>query len=386
MNDKKILVYRNILLPVSETFIVNQTMRLPSLKAYFLGVKLARPPRIEVAKERTRLINDGGKRGFLREVLFKIFGWIPKDILFWAKQVKPLLMVSHFGVDGSVALPLVKELEVPYIVHLHGFDVTLEDDYVLKNSTPLHKMYIIRRRSLAITARAFIVPSHFLRTKAIQRGFPEDKIHVVPHGVDFALFDIKNSDPKWGEILYVGRLVERKGLHFLIEALGLLRESYPAIRLTVIGDGPSRTFFENLAKGKLGERVQFLGAQPPQIIYEYLRKAYLFSMPSIVMPNGEAETFGVVFAEAHAMGVPVVSFASGGISEVVLHEKTGFLAPEGDVRALATSIELLLKDTYLRDQMGRAARAHCEESFDLRKNNEQLEKIYEKYIMEYTPK
>jgi glycosyltransferase involved in cell wall biosynthesis len=96
------------------------------------------------------------------------------------------------------------------------------------------------------------------------------------------------------------------------------------------------------------------------------------------MPSGEVETFGVVFAEAQAMRVPVVSFASGGIPEVVAQGVSGFLANEGDIGSLAGYLERLLADAELRDRMGRSGRARAEEFFDLAKQNAKLEALYDR--------
>jgi glycosyltransferase involved in cell wall biosynthesis len=141
--------------------------------------------------------------------------------------------------------------------------------------------------------------------------------------------------------------------------------------------------YEALARQILGDRCTFLGAQPQQVVREYMAKAYVFCMPSVTMPSGEAETLGMVFLEAMAMRVPPVSFRSGGIPEVIVHEEMGFLAEEKNVDQLAHYLTLLLEDPVLRNRMGEAGRRRVEQEFNLEKQNAKLEALYDEVIAEY---
>lgn len=377
----RVVVYRDHLLPLSETFVVNQTLGLESFDAFLVGSKPGPPPHIALPEERRRLINPGGPRGLLREILFKFFGLIPRDILDWCRSLRPVLVHAHFGPDGTLAMPLAERLGVPLIVSYHGSDATIKDEYVW-GSYVGHRLYRLRRRRLARTARAFVAPSRFVKRMAVARqGIPERKIVVIPHGIDLEQFR-PASDPEYGRILFVGRLVELKGLHYLIDAVSRIRESFPHVQLVVVGDGPDRAFYQNLAEQKLGGACTFVGAQPHLRVREEMQKAYVFSMPSISMANGEAESFGMVFLEAQACGVPVTAFAVGGIPEVVAHGETGFLAREGDVETLAGYLKTFLENPDLRNTMGRAGRVWVETRFDRRRQNEELENLYRQVCRE----
>lgn len=377
MTRPRVLVYRDHLLPLSETFVVNQTLGLESFEAFLVGSKTGPPPRIALPEDRLRLLNRGGRRGFLREVLFKFFGVIPKDIWDWCRSLKPVLVHAHFGPDGTLAMPLARRLGVPLIVSYHGSDATVKDEYAW-GSVVGHRLYRLRRKKLGRTARAFVTPSRFVKDMAVARqGIPEGKIVVIPHGIDVEHFR-PGPEPEYGRILFVGRLVELKGLHHLIEAVSRIRPSFPEARLVVVGDGPDRGFYQSLAQRKLGRSCTFLGAQPHPVVREQMQKAYVFAMPSIRMPNGEAESFGMVFLEAQACAVPVAAYAVGGIPEVVAHGKTGFLADEGDVTALSRFLKTFLENPDLRNAMGRAGRAWVESRFDRRRQNQELENLYRK--------
>jgi colanic acid/amylovoran biosynthesis glycosyltransferase len=374
----RILVFTNQPLPISETFVYNQTMRLGRYEACFLGSKSPRGPAIPLPEERVYLINSGGIAGRLREFGFKIFGRLPVDVVDWIRRVQPVLIHAHFGSYGAIAFPLAGRLGLPFIVSFHGTDAAMKDWYVLRSSYMAHRLYLLRRRRLAQVASRVIVQSDFLRRIVIERhGFPEEKVVMIRHGVDLDLFQPHVAQPEWGHILYVGRLVERKGLYYLLVALGKVKERFPTVRLTVIGDGPMRGRYEALARQILGDRCTFLGAQPQQVVREYMAKAYVFCMPSVTMPSGEAETLGMVFLEAMAMRVPPVSFRSGGIPEVILHGKTGFLAEERDVDGLAHYLTLLLESPDLRNQMGGAGRRWVEQEFNLETQNAKLELLYD---------
>ncbi|WP_448383395.1 glycosyltransferase [Desulfosoma sp.] len=381
MTRPRVLVYRDHLLPLSETFVVNQTLGLESFEAFLVGSKPGPPPRIALPKDRLRLINPGGRRGLLREVLFKFFGVIPKDIWEWCRSLKPVLVHAHFGPDGTLAMPLAQRLGVPLIVSYHGSDATVKDEYAW-GSYVGHRLYRLRRKKLGRAARAFVAPSRFVKDMAVARqGIPERKIVVIPHGIDVEHFR-PGLEPEYGRILFVGRLVELKGLHHLIEAVSRIRPSFPQTRLVVVGDGPERAFYQSLAQRKLGRSCTFLGAQPHAVVREEMQKAYVFAMPSISMPNGEAESFGMVFLEAQACGVPVTAYAVGGIPEVVAHGQTGFLADEGDVAALSRYLKTFLENPDIRNAMGRAGRAWVETRFDRRRQNHALENLYRRVCEE----
>lgn len=380
-----VLIYSNQPLPLSETFVYNQTVRLSRYKAYFLGTKMPKGPSIALPKERVYLVNTGGAAGWMREFGFKVFGYLPDDVLSWIEGVRPVLVHAHFGPYGAIAFPFAERLGLPLIVSFHGTDATKKDLWIWCSSYTAHRLYLLRRRRLARVASRVVVQSEFLRDIVVKRhGFPEEKVVIIRYGVDLDEFRPDAGESEWGHILYVGRLIERKGLPYLLAAAGQLKQRFPEIRLTVIGDGPMRARYEKIAAAALGDRVTFLGAQPQQVVREYLKRAYLFCMPSVTMPSGEAETLGVVFLEAMAMKVPPVSFRTGGIPEVIRHGETGFLAEERDVDGLARYLTLLLENPDLRNRMGEAGREWVEQEFNLKSQNAKLEALYDEVVLEHS--
>ena len=108
-----------------------------------------------------------------------------------------------------------------------------------------------------------------------------------------------------------------------------------------------------------------------------MKKTKVFCVPSIVAETGDAEGFGMVFAEANASGVPVVSFNTGGIPEAIEHGKTGLLAEEKDWMGLAKNILLLLKENDLWSKFSHYGQMRVKKLFDIRKQTSKLEEIYD---------
>lgn len=138
---------------------------------------------------------------------------------------------------------------------------------------------------------------------------------------------------------------------------------------------------ENMVR-QLPGRWRFLGTQSQDTVREWMNRATVFSVPSITVESGASEGFGMVFAEAQAMGLPVVSFATGGIPEAVAHGKTGFLAPEGDAKRLASYILQLLSNKELWQKFSTEGQKRAREHFNLRKQTKKLEEIYKEVISE----
>jgi colanic acid/amylovoran biosynthesis glycosyltransferase len=252
---------------------------------------------------------------------------------------------------------------VPLIVTLHGNDVTV------RGRQP------DRYRRLGEEASLFICVSKFIRDRAVEAGFPSQKLLVHYIGIDRDLFSPSASPVTSQSVLFVGRLVEKKGCEYLLRAMQLVQQMHPRCDLTVIGDGPLRPSLEALAR-ELGVNCRFRGIQSAAIIRQTLQTTRIFCTPSLTAADGDSEGLGMVFAEAQAMGVPVISTIHGGIPEVVADRLTGLLTPERDQQALADALSLLLADDDLWQLFHRAAPRHIEQHFDLKTQTALLENIY----------
>jgi colanic acid/amylovoran biosynthesis glycosyltransferase len=360
-----ILIFKETVLPKSETFILAQMQAMRKFSARLIGLEKV-PSGLPLPSKPLLLCRARGGAAALRAKIYRKSGIAP---LFHARArgEQPALLHAHFASGGLTAIPLAKSLGVPLLVTLHGSDVTVK--WASAGS--------IRR--LGREATLFLCVSHFIRDRAIAAGLPEEKLRVHYIGVDLQQFQAPAADVAGAGVLFVGRLVEKKGCAYLIRAMASVQQTYPDCLLTIIGDGPLRGYLESHAK-ELGVSCRFLGAQPAMIVREHLRTTRIFCAPSVTAENGDSEGLGIVFAEAGAMGIPVVSRLHGGIPEVVSDGRTGLLVHEKDHPALTAAIASLLGNASLWEQFRHNARAHIEHSFDLAKQTAELETIYQDVI------
>jgi glycosyltransferase involved in cell wall biosynthesis len=204
----------------------------------------------------------------------------------------------------------------------------------------------------------------------------EKKVTIIPFGVSLSKHATSAIDHK--EIIFVGRHVERKGVNVLISAFNLVHKKIPH-RLIIVGDGPERSAWENLANSHgLGQRVKFTGWISDAELNAQYRRCSFFVLPAIYDKHGDTEGLGVVMIEAMSCAKPVIASNIGGITDVVEHNVNGLLVPPGDVSALAQAIEQLATDETLRKMLGENAKRIVDERFNWDKITGDLISLYEK--------
>ena len=376
MNDGPVaIIYRDFLLPRSETFILSQAEAMRRFCPYYVG--LYGVDELKMPRDRVITVNNGGISGKLRSGMFTRMGVEPAIAWrVWRKH--PSLIHAHFGVDGSRVMSLAKLLRVPLVVTFHDYDVTTTDEALLKKGSYSWR-YIRRRDALKRMAHLFIAVSEHIRQKALERGFPETKIRVHYIGVNTEFFHPRPDIQREPIVLFVGRLVEKKGCADLIRAMTQVQRMYPSLELVVIGDGPLRVELEQQAAVSLG-RYRFLGAQPAEVIRDWLNRSRVFCSPSVTDRAGETEGLPIVILEAQAMGTPVVATWHAGIPEAVVHGQTGLLADEHDHTELSRHILRLAEDENLCRKFSAAALDRTERLFDLQTQTSRLEDLYQEVI------
>ena len=225
------------------------------------------------------------------------------------------------------------------------------------------------------SAQAVAISSYTAREL---RKLVDVPIEVIPYTAELPPPAPASAGARAGErsILFVGRLIERKGVSHLIRALGAVRRQTPA-RLVVIGDGPERPRLEKLAQ-ELGvaDNVDFRG----RVSDEELRLAYaaadVFVLPSVLDARQDTEGLGVVLLEAMNYAVPVVASDIGGITDIVQHEQTGLLVPPGNESALGTALSRVLTDAALSQRLGAAGRKRLHDAFSWDRIVDQWEVVY----------
>ena len=369
------LIFRERLLAPSETFIMEQATRLRRYRPVMVGLRRTHPS-LQYTQPNI-LLRDGYK--FSDKLAASLYRKIPMetDFIRRLRAANPSIIHAHFAIDAVQALPIARKLDIPLVVSLHGFDVTSCDNALRKSRAGSH--FLRHRERLLEEATAFICVSKFIRDAALNAGFPEPKLHLHYTGIDCDRFDAIDipRDPKL--ILFVGRLVEKKGCEYLIRAMALVQQHDPEAHLEIIGDGPLRARLESIAAA-LSIRASFRGVQDPLEVSRSMARARILCNPSITAPSGDKEGFGMVFAEAQAVGTPPVSFFHAAIPEVVKHLQTGLLCPEGDICQLATSLRSLLDDSALWTSMNQKAPGWVKERFDIVRQTENLELLYDNCV------
>jgi glycosyltransferase involved in cell wall biosynthesis len=228
--------------------------------------------------------------------------------------------------------------------------------------------------------RAVAISSHTARQVQRLAGvLPE----VIPYGVGLpaaAIGGEREAVPgaPGGDFvaLFVGRLVERKGVDVLLRAVARLPGSLP-LRVVIVGDGPERGRLEALARELgLDTRVRFSGRVSAAELERSYRAARVFVLPAVVDRRGDTEGLGVVLLEAMSYGVPVVASRTGGITDIVEDGTNGILVEPGDPDALAAALERLARDPVLASRLGEAGRRTVEGRFSWDAIAERWEQLY----------
>ncbi|ATZ61206.2 MAG: GDP-mannose-dependent alpha-(1-6)-phosphatidylinositol monomannoside mannosyltransferase [candidate division WS2 bacterium] len=237
---------------------------------------------------------------------------------------------------------------------------------------------IVRNRAAAI-----IAPSASIKEYLLDYGVNEEKVHWIPSGVDLETFSPNPSSmlrEKLGLgdekiILSIARLHLLKGLHYLIQAYGTVARNFPNTRLVILGKGPQEKELRDMAKQlNIEKKVSFLTEHVPhEKISQLYNSADIFAFPSVVEP------FGMANLEAMACGKPTVSSDTGGMRDMVLHGKTGFLFKVGDVKGIEDALMAMLSDEKKTEEMGLESRKRALE-YDWRKIARQILEKYEEAL------
>ena len=225
------------------------------------------------------------------------------------------------------------------------------------------------RRFLTWSARssARIVANSNETASEIRRVAPRARVDVIPYSTglatDAAAGRVLPAAEGPFDVLFVGRLVERKGAPVLIAAAGLLATE-PRVRVVIIGEGPDRQALESQAAALgLGDRVVFRGRVSASELQRAYAMAGAFVLPAVTDSRGDTEGLGVVLLEAMSYRVPVIGSRIGGITDIIIDGKTGLLVPPGNAEALADAIRKLAADPGFAQRLGDAGHAHFEQQF-----------------------
>lgn len=236
--------------------------------------------------------------------------------------------------DGWAAARLAEELKLPLVLTLHGQEL----QKIVNWSEKLKQLVQATLRKAA----AVVTPSAKMAALAREHGVLDQHLHLVYNGLD----DLPEAElpPEIVEnirgkrvLLSVGRLESEKGIQHNLEAFNLIKDQHPDLVLLIVGDGSYSSKLQKLTQDLgLNERVIFAGLQPRERIQAFYQNGHVFALPS------RDESFGIVYLEAMAAGLPVIGTEGEGIAPLIAENSLGKLVKFGDVPALAGAISELL--------------------------------------------
>ncbi len=239
--------------------------------------------------------------------------------------------------QGFVAIvaKFISRKKIPILITSHGGDLYCFDNYLFRKL----KVFILNQ------CEAISVVSTMMKADLISWGIDKNKISILPMGTDIkntfnCLSQIKRRK---NHVLFVGRLVSKKGVDVLIKSIEYISNKITDFQLDIIGDGPEKLHLENLTKKlNLTSKVKFLGPkkhnQLPEIYQQYL----ISIVPSITADNGDREGFGLVCVEAMGCGCAVIASDYGAIHDIIKHNVNGVIIPQNSPKDLGEAISSLL--------------------------------------------
>jgi glycosyltransferase involved in cell wall biosynthesis len=260
---------------------------------------------------------------------------------------------------------LARSCGAPLVLNCHGAEFALarRKPWVAK----------LLRRSLL---KGDLVVANSTDTAEHIRALSGREAVVLPYGSTVAARNRPTRPNPVPRILFTGRLIQRKGVEYLLRAVPLLL-ARRKVEVIITGSGDQRERLEALARELgIGHAVRFLGFVSNEELDRQYARCDLWVNPSIVDDRGDTEGLGVGAIEAYAHCKPVVASDVGGIPDAVVHGQTGLLVPEKDPRALAVAINWLLDDPVLAARLGRNGLEFARRQFCWDRITDQLEDTY----------
>lgn len=260
------------------------------------------------------------------------------------------------GFTAAIATVITGK-SIPLIVTSHGADLFALQGRLFQTL----KRWIINR------SRIVTVVSHAMKETVVGMNISADKVSVISMGVDliktFVPAPHKKRDP--GKLIFVGRLVEKKGVNMLLDAMPRILARFPDVHLTVVGSGPlEKDLYQQCESLNISDHVTFLGGKPQAALPGLYQQAAMAVFPFVSARDGDQEGLGLVVIEAMGCGCPVIASDLPAVKDTVQHGKTGWTVTPGDSHALADRIIISLENSKKMKKMADRARHRAIELFD----------------------
>lgn len=290
-----------------------------------------------------------------KDELLPFMGEFARDLERQWHDERPDVVHSHFWMSGLATLDAAAPLGIPTAHTYHALGVVKRRNQGAADTSPSQRIAIERR--LAQEVDRVVATTDDERRELVAMGGCDSRISVVPCGVDLDRFGpygvVADRPPGRARVVVVSRLVERKGIGNVIDAVARLADVELVIAggppAAIIDDDPEARRFLQLAE-RLGvaDRVQLIGAVPREQVPALMRSA------DVVACCPWYEPFGLTAVEAMACGVPVVASCTGGLAETVVDGVTGIHVPPRSPGAIAAAVRRIVDDDPLRHRLGQS--------------------------------
>lgn len=277
-----------------------------------------------------------------------------------SRSFRPDCIHAHWLLPQGLVVALLKVVGLvrsPLVVTSHGGDLFSLRNWLFRS---LKRFVILQSDKITCASTAMVQP-------ILELGATSDEITVAPMGADLSY--LFTPDPKTvrakSQLLFVGRLVEKKGLCYLLEALKIVMKEMPDLSLKVVGYGPEeQTLKDKVVELELGDHVIFAGAVPHDQLVDIYRKATLFVAPFVQARSGDQEGLGLVIVEALGCGCPVVVSDIPAAGDVVRDLSSAVIFRSADSASLAKALSNCLSDGTRLQREAQATVENIRSRFD----------------------
>ncbi|QQG65898.1 glycosyltransferase [Desulfobulbus oligotrophicus] len=308
------------------------------------------------------------------------------SLIFLINKIRPDVIHAHWLIpQGFWAVLVGKFFNIPVVITAHGADV-----FGLRAPVFLQfKKWVMKNADRIVTVSSPL--ADVLRADTKSHRQPD----IIPMGVDSSLFSPEKKShaikKQYGIdgpfLLFVGRLTEKKGVRYLIDAMSFVIKEFPSTRLLIVGHGELEQELRDQVKARgLEKVVLFAGGVANTQLPAYYATADIFIGPSVQVKGGDTEGFGLTFVEAAMSGCLVIGTKVGGIEDIIRDDQNGFLVKPGDVCLLAEKIITVISGLENFEEMRGKVRQLMTVKYDWNVISEQYSDLIKTTIYPSKPK
>ncbi|CAN5275490.1 glycosyltransferase [soil metagenome] len=314
---------------------------------------------------------EKGVRGLYNTIKLKLNS-SPGFLFDVFEKERPDIVHGHFGLDSYRLIPVINKYNIPFIVNFYGHDVV---------RLPKEFGWTARYKRLKRYLDFAIAGSDDMKRNLVKLGFDPSKIETIKLAVDVDSIRFQQRSKAKAKIMMVGRLVEKKGFTYVLQAIPMLKDRLPDIQLNIFGDGELMEDLkqETVAHG-IERQVNFKGFTDNDGIIDQLYRHDILIVPSVQAKDGDREGIPQTTVEGMATGIPAIASDHAGLPELVKNDHTGLLVPERDPDAIRKSIIKLVENPDLVKNISRNGRKVVEKEHNINTQVRKTEKLYKSLI------